>query len=97
MEISKKKILDLAEREIRMYDSMFGSPAEIKNVGWEMRYGSDNGKIALVVTYKDGIRLTLFSGNDLDEIMRSYLDDLKTVWGTESLEEIELLMESRGF
>lgn len=106
MEISKDRLLDIATRDMRMYESMFGCPTEIEKVGYEMygpdysryeMYGPDYRMMAIEVSYKDGRKVTLCSGNDLDEIAKSYLKDLKTVWGTESLEEFEMLMESRGF
>lgn len=97
MEISEDRLLDVATRDMRMYESMFGCPTEIEGVRYE-RHRSYDGKMAIDASYKDGTRrVTLCSGKDLDEIMRSYLEDLKTVWGTDSLEEFEMLLESRGF
>lgn len=96
MKISEDRLLDLAGREIRMYDSTFGYHGEIEKV-WFERDGSDDRKMAIYVLYKDGIQITLCGGKDLDEMAKSYLDDLKTVWETDSFEEFELLLDSRGF
>ena len=94
MEISEDRLLDLAERDMRMYDSRFGYKNEIEKVEYKTY---EIGLIAIDVSRKDGSVATLCSGNDLDEIVRSYLVDLKMVWGTESLEEFEMLLESKGF
>lgn len=93
MEISEEKILDLAEREMRMY--CFDREYRKGIVGTRFRFLRN--RLLLEVVYEDGSGDTICSGKDFYDLRSYYLEFLNDVWGTDSPEEFEILLESWGF
>ena len=92
--IPKEKFLNLLERELKMLsDGVESSRGRFLGP----KLSRKGGKLVVDLLFSDGNADTFYVSKDLESLESFWLRDVKIEWGVKSAEELELLLESRGF